>query len=137
MANRKELVLEQMETGCVIPTSHKLNPDGYFRKRVWVDGKLKLMMYHRYVWLEAGNEIPKGHEIDHICRNRACCNVEHLQVLGISEHKVKTNVERSKDRIAEAKDVWLNSELHYIKLAEQFEVSPRTTLKWIKKWRQA
>ncbi len=29
----KKLILEATETGCIIPTSHKLNQDGYFRKR--------------------------------------------------------------------------------------------------------
>lgn len=27
----KKLILEATETGCIIPTSHKLNQDGYFR----------------------------------------------------------------------------------------------------------
>lgn len=30
----KPLVLKQLENGCIIPTSHKLNADGYFRYRL-------------------------------------------------------------------------------------------------------
>ena len=27
----KPLVLKQLDNGCIVPTSHKLNKDGYFR----------------------------------------------------------------------------------------------------------
>lgn len=67
----KKLILEATETGCIIPTSHKLNQDGYFRKRT--NGVLE--MYHRTVWTKANGQIPEGFEVDHKCRNRACCNV--------------------------------------------------------------
>ena len=30
----KPLVLKRLENGCIIPTSHKLNADGYFRYRL-------------------------------------------------------------------------------------------------------
>lgn len=30
----KPLVLKRLENGCIIPTSHKLNADGYFRCRL-------------------------------------------------------------------------------------------------------
>lgn len=39
----KKLILEATETGCIIPTSHKLNADGYFRKET-----------AREYWLETG-----------------------------------------------------------------------------------
>ena len=38
-------------------------------------------MYHRYVWENEHGLIPRDYEIDHICKNRACCNIEHLQML--------------------------------------------------------
>ena len=41
----KKLILVATETGCIIPTSHKLNADGYFRKKT--NGILE--MYHRTV----------------------------------------------------------------------------------------
>ena len=33
----KPLVLKRLENGCIIPTSHKLNADGYFRYRLPTD----------------------------------------------------------------------------------------------------
>jgi len=29
---KKDLVLSKTETGCIVPISHKLNADGYFRE---------------------------------------------------------------------------------------------------------
>ena len=34
---------------------------------------------HRLVWTLLVDEIPDGLVIDHICRNRKCCNPEHLR----------------------------------------------------------
>jgi len=98
MANTKKLVFDTTKEGCIVPVSHKLNKDGYFRKRVWVGGKLVLRMYHRYVWEEAHGEIPEGHEVDHLCKNRACCNIDHLQLLLSSEHRTKDNTGRHSER---------------------------------------
>ena len=84
-----ELVLETTEEGCIVPISHKLNQDGYFRKVI--NGKW--IMYHRHAWKTLNGEIPEGFEIDHMCKNRACCNTEHLQMLSKSEHRSKDNKE--------------------------------------------
>jgi hypothetical protein len=34
---------------------------------------------HQYSWFLAGNTIPEGHLIRHKCRNRHCCNPDHLE----------------------------------------------------------
>jgi len=37
-------------------------------------------LIHRYSWEKhTGNKIPAGYDIDHLCRNRLCCNPEHLE----------------------------------------------------------
>lgn len=36
---------------------------------------------HRYVWKKERGPIPKNKVIDHQCRNRACCNVDHLRLV--------------------------------------------------------
>ena len=58
---------------------------------------------------ETYGEIPEGYEIDHICRNRACCNIKHLQMLEGSQHATKGNLIRYKNRNEEAKRYWLHT----------------------------
>lgn len=36
---------------------------------------------HRFAYERFVGPIPDGHEIDHLCRNRACCNPAHLEAV--------------------------------------------------------
>ena len=52
---------------------------------IWVGQKS--MLAHRVAWEQEVGPIPEGMEIDHQCRNRACCNVDHLRIV---THKINT-----------------------------------------------
>ncbi len=41
----------------------------------------RMMSVHRYVWSQEFGPIPPGMMIDHMCRNRACCNTDHLRLV--------------------------------------------------------
>lgn len=41
---------------------------------------------HRLVWTELRGEIPAGMVIDHLCRNPACCNPDHMEVVRPGEN---------------------------------------------------
>lgn len=53
----------------------------------WEDGKgfkkIKFkghtLYVHRAMWVLEKGEIPQGHVLDHLCRNRRCCNPRHLE----------------------------------------------------------
>ncbi len=130
----KKLILETTESGCIVPTSHKLNSDGYFRYRRFTNskGRNKLVMYHRIIWEDSNGEIPTGYEVDHICRNRACCNIEHLQLLTNSEHRSKTNKERSEDTRMLAIEYWKEHKCTGTELSKIFNVSFSTACRWLR-----
>lgn len=44
-----------------------------------IDFNDRPVLVHRYIWELANGPIPDGKFIDHMCRNRACCNVAHLR----------------------------------------------------------
>ena len=44
------------------------------------------VLAHRAAWENAGRAIPAGYQLHHICLNKACVNVEHLELVTRREH---------------------------------------------------
>lgn len=65
--------LRFMENGCVEFTGHKSRGYG----KAW-DGTANRFT-HRLVYEMLVGPVPAGLELDHLCRNRACCNPSHLE----------------------------------------------------------
>lgn len=63
------------DTGCWLWNAKSLNA-GY--GLLSVQGKS--IFAHRVAWMLAnGRSVPPGMHVDHLCRNRACCNPNHLE----------------------------------------------------------
>jgi hypothetical protein len=43
--------------------------------------KKKSIKAHRAAWMLTNGPVPEGMVLDHICRNRACINLDHLRVV--------------------------------------------------------
>lgn len=125
----KPLVFVTTEDGCYIPLSHKLNQDGYFRKR-WGD---TLEMFHRFIWRARKGEIPEGYEINHLCGNRACQNIEHLECISGHEHAIKTNKERYSYIHTEAFKKWKETQCSPTELSKEYGWS---AYKWVRQWKE-
>ena len=72
------------DAGCWEWVAAKM-PNGYgkcsFRGKVW--------LVHRASYTHFVGEIPEGLTIDHLCRNRACCNPAHLEPVPIRENTMR------------------------------------------------
>jgi hypothetical protein len=71
------------EGGCLVWTGQPDNGYGRF----WLQGRCALA--HRVAWQIAGRSIPEGQQLDHLCRNRACVNVDHLEPVTIAENVLR------------------------------------------------
>lgn len=116
------------------------NGDGYVRicdKPRNLGGLL--VMRHRWFWETYIGPIPEGYEIDHLCKNRRCFNLKHLDCIPGSEHASKSNKERHKDWLSELKDRMDNGDLmgHSVKsIADVLQRPHGTVKKWVAKINQ-
>lgn len=72
--------------GCWVRAGWR-NPHGYTQGSL--DGKKKLA--HRIAYELTYGPVPEGHEIDHLCRNRACCNPDHLEAVTRRENQSRSD----------------------------------------------
>lgn len=122
------------DNGCHRVISHKPNHDGYIR--VWEKKEKRLIMLHRKVYQALTGPIPKGHEIDHVCRVRDCINPDHLISMEAGQHTIKGNKLRYAERKEKAKEYWNQTQCSGTQLAEVFDVTFSTGCKWIRDWKR-
>ena len=70
------------KNGCIVWTGAKTSA-GYGNIRLKINGKPKFLVTHRVIYLyhNPGLENADDLEIDHLCRNRLCCNKNHLEAV--------------------------------------------------------
>jgi len=87
VAKARDWVLDIVitETGCWEHTNKPMR-NGY--RRVYRRGGGDDLM-HRAAYTRFRGPIPAGLDLDHLCRNRGCCNPDHLQPVTRRENLVR------------------------------------------------
>lgn len=71
---------------------------GYGKIKISVDSSRRWTGTHRAAWLAQRGPIPQDMVIDHLCRNRACANVEHMEVVTVSLNTARGDHSNKKGR---------------------------------------
>lgn len=100
----KEVILEELENGCIKCISHCTDKDGYTRIRY--NGKHDRLF--RVLYQKKYGEIPKGMVIRHKCDHSYCCNIEHLEI--------GTQLDNVRDMIQRGRDVYHNTKAKGMKI---------------------
>lgn len=76
-------------TGCHVST-YSTGSHGYAQIGWQDNGQRFVTLVHRVVWAGTFGAIPEGMTVDHMCKRRTCCNVEHLRLLSNYENARRT-----------------------------------------------
>lgn len=82
--------IEISEEGCCVWARNRY-PNGYGAITVGsrTDGTRRNVRVHRLVYELLVGPIPEGLHLDHLCRNRACCNPDHLEPVTCQENLLR------------------------------------------------
>jgi hypothetical protein len=106
------------ETGCWEWLGAKQRGYGVLRKSG------KNILAHRHAYVEKKGPIPKGMFLDHICRNPACMNVNHLEVVTPAENVRRGNSAKlTLDQVLYIRE---SRDIHRAILAKKFGVEKDT-----------
>lgn len=85
------------ESGCLEWTGPR-NRHGYGSVRLRVEGRVRYTGAHRAAWLAFQGAIVGDLVIDHLCRNRACVNVAHMELVTNATNALRGDHSRKKGR---------------------------------------
>lgn len=89
-----EVACATLGTPCHV---YRFSRDAYGYGRISFGGRwVKL---HRFMWEKEIGSIPANLVIDHVCQNKACCNVEHLRLVTQSVNAVENCVSTGAERM--------------------------------------
>lgn len=118
---------ESLGGGCISWTGGKFK-GGYGKIKVMdaEEGRRRQTGTHRAAWMVACGEIPDGLEVDHLCFNTSCLNVDHMELVSPQENL---------DRRRRAGRLRIGPSTHECKKHGQLEGSINTDKRGYRYWR--
>jgi hypothetical protein len=109
------------ETCCWVWTAHR-DTKGYGRvSRAGYDRA------YRWIWSLYHGDVPPGKQLDHLCRNRACVNPDHLEVVTNAENARRGARAKLTSLLAEEiRERYKSGGVSQPQLARQYGVSQKT-----------
>lgn len=87
----------------------------------------KTTFAHRAVYVALGGFIPTGMQLDHLCRNKACVNPDHLEVVSPAENTRRSRTAKLwKVEVKAIRLLVKDGMMTQRKIAEKFGVSAQT-----------
>ena len=89
------------DAGCLVWLG-SINAYGYGQVRVGAraDGDHTVRQVHRVLYEVVVGPVPDGLDLDHLCRNRACCRPEHLEPVTRLENILRGIAARRAEAVA-------------------------------------
>lgn len=81
-----EKVKRDPDSGCWLWTGATGRGYGLFQL------KGKLVIAHRFAYQRLRGAVPEELQLDHLCRNRACCNPDHLEPVTCRENLLRSPI---------------------------------------------
>lgn len=75
----------QLTEPCIIWRG-RITKDGYGIASIKVGGRFTSTTAHRWAWQQANGPLPKHLVVDHLCRNRLCIELTHLEPVTQAEN---------------------------------------------------
>ena len=86
--------------GYMIPVDRP-NHGGYATIALKREGKWRMERLNRVLWAAFNGPIPAGYEVDHLCGNRLCANIAHLEAVPPEENRRRKVVATRAKHLAE------------------------------------
>lgn len=91
---------------------------------------------HRYVWIAYRGPIPPDLEVDHLCRNRACCNPAHLELVSHATNQARGQGWRlSNSKTCKQGHPWTKANTYWSKT--RYRTCRRCRYEAVKRWNRA